>query len=287
MKNTLLNACRCLAILKFAPQLRPLKYALWLSVVVYSSHALSLSPAEQDAQNITELVTANHIIADQGIVDGFGHISVRSVVHPDHYFMSRSRAPAMVTAQDIIEYDLDDNPVNSKGQKPYLERFIHSEIYKQRPDVQSIIHSHSPAVIPYSVSTVRLKPISHSGGFLVNEVPVFEIRDAAGEASDMLVKNKALGAALAQRLGQHPVVLMRGHGMAVVGSSIRVAVSHAVYTERNAVLQTQALQLGGRVSYLTIEEAKATGEFNDGAVDRPWEIWAEQARLHSVISNTH
>ncbi len=257
------------------------KLSLCILLLQYSLTCLALTPEEEDKQRIAELVVANHIIADLGVVDGFGHISVRSVKNPTHYFMSRSRAPASVTAADILEYDLDDHPITNNGMKPYGERFIHSEIYKTRPDVQSIIHSHSPAVIPYSVSDVALKPLSNTAGFLIREVPVFEIRETAGGATDMLVKNKDLGGALAKKLGSATVVLMRGHGMAVVGSSIKLAVAHAFYTERNAQLQTQAIQLGGKINFYTQDEAINAGNFIDSQVDRPWEIWQEQATAHN------
>jgi len=252
-------------------------------IILLTQHAFlafALTPEEEDQKRIADLVLANHIIADQGVVDGFGHISVRSVKNPNHYFMSRSKAPAAVTLQDIIEYDLDDHPINTNGMQPYGERFIHSEIYKARPDVQSIIHSHSPSVIPFSVSDVPLKPIANTSGFLIRDVPVFEIRETAGSATDMLVKNKELGAALAKKLSNANVVLMRGHGMAVVAGSIKLAVSHAIYTERNAQLQMQALQIGGKITFFTEEEALNSGKFIDSQVDRPWEIWAEQANLH-------
>ena len=259
-------------------------YRVLLSILLmhFALPGFALTPEEEDQKRIADLVLANHIIADQGVVDGFGHISVRSVKNPNHYFMSRSRAPAAVTAQDILEYDLDDHPVNPNGMAPYGERFIHSEIYKVRPDVQSIIHSHSPAVIPFSVSDVPLRPLSNTAGFLVTDIPVFEIRETGGGATDMLVKNKDLGSALAKKLGDSSVVLMRGHGMAVVGKSIKVAVSHAVYAERNAQIQLQAIQLGGKVNYYTKDEGVNSGNFIDSAVDRPWEIWAEQAKNHSV-----
>jgi ribulose-5-phosphate 4-epimerase/fuculose-1-phosphate aldolase len=132
-------------------------------------------------------VLANHILADQGILDGFGHVSVRSAKNPNHYFISRSRAPALVTTDDIMEYDFDDHPINAQGRNPYVERFIHSEIYKVRPDVQAVVHSHSPAIIPFGVTEVPLRPISHMGGFLIKEVPVFEIREAGGDETDMLI----------------------------------------------------------------------------------------------------
>ena len=231
------------------------------------------TPEQQDADNIADLVIANHILADQGVVDGFGHVSVRSVKNPSHYFISRSRAPALVTADDIMEYDLDDKPIDARGRSSYLERFIHSEIYKSRPEVQAVVHSHSPAVVPFSVSDVPLKPISHMGGFLVREVPVFEIRESGGNETDMLIRNKDLGAALAKKLGGNPVVLMRGHGDTVVGRSLKIAVFNAVYTETTARLVAEALRLGGKVTFLNEVEAAKVGATNEGQVDRPWEIW--------------
>ena len=234
------------------------------------------TPKQEDAERIADLVLANHIIADQGLVDGFGHVSVRSATNPNHYFISRSRAPALVSGDDIMEYDLDDNPIDARGRSSYLERFIHSEIYKARPDVQSVIHTHSPSAILFSVSDVPLRPISHMGGFLIRQVPVLEIREAGGDESDMLIKNEALGAALAKKLGNGTVVLMRGHGNAVVGQSIKTAVLHAVYTEKNARLQADALRLGGNVTYLNEVEAAKIGEINDQHVDRPWELWKIQ-----------
>jgi HCOMODA/2-hydroxy-3-carboxy-muconic semialdehyde decarboxylase len=237
---------------------------------------------QQDAENIADLVIANHIIADQGVVDGFGHVSVRSVKNPNHYFISRSRAPALVTADDIMEYDFDDNPIDARGRTSYLERFIHSEIYKLRPDVQSVIHSHSAAVIPFSVSDVPLRPISHMGGFLIKEVPVFEIRQAGGNETDMLIRSKPLGAALAAKLGSGSVALMRGHGDVVVGQSLKTAVFHAVYTEQNARLQSEALRLGGKITFLNEVEAAKIGSQNDVLVERPWEIWKNQAVAHAA-----
>jgi ribulose-5-phosphate 4-epimerase/fuculose-1-phosphate aldolase len=240
--------------------------------------ATAATPGQEDAERIADLVLANHILADQHVVDGFGHISVRSAKNPNHYFISRSRAPELVTADDIMEYDLDDNAIDARGRSSYLERFIHSEIYKARPDVQSVVHSHSAAVIPFTVSDMPLRPISHMAGFLVRAVPVFEIRDAGGNESDMLIRNKQLGAALAIKLGKGTVALMRGHGDAVVGTSIKTAVLRAVYTDLNAHLQTEAMGLGGNVTYLNEVEAAKIGEINDQQVERPWEIWKKHAQ---------
>jgi len=235
------------------------------------------TPDQEDVERIADLVLANHILADQNVLDGFGHVSVRSAKNPNHYFISRSRAPAMVSADDIMEYDFDDHAIDARGRSSYVERFIHSEIYKVRPDVQAVVHSHSPAVIPFGVSSIPLRPISHMGGFLIKEVPVFEIREAGGNETDMLVRNEELGAALAKKLGNATVVLMRGHGDAVVGQSLKHAVFHAIYAEFNAHIQSDALKLGGKVTYLNEAEAAKIGAINDTLVDRPWEIWKTQA----------
>ena len=235
------------------------------------------TPDQEDVERIADLVLANHILADQNVLDGFGHVSVRSAKNPNHYFISRSRAPAMVSADDIMEYDFDDHAIDARGRSSYVERFIHSEIYKVRPDVQAVVHSHSPAVIPFGVSGIPLRPISHMGGFLIKEVPVFEIREAGGNETDMLVRNEELGAALAKKLGNATVVLMRGHGDAVVGQSLKHAVFHAIYAEFNAHIQSDALKLGGKVTYLNEAEAAKIGAVNDTLVDRPWEIWKTQA----------
>ncbi|MFM8548818.1 MAG: class II aldolase/adducin family protein, partial [Betaproteobacteria bacterium] len=178
---------------------------------------------------LEDLVVANRILAGLGVVDGFGHISVRHPDRPDRFFVSRSLAPEMVTVQDIMELDLAGNPVDGDTRRPYLERFIHGEIYAARPDVQSVVHSHAPSVVPFTASSVRLRPICHMGSFLSNSIPNFEIRERFG-ATDMLVRNREQGAALAQSLGPDTVVLMRGHGFCAVGPTIPVAVFRAVYT---------------------------------------------------------
>ncbi len=244
-----------------------------------AQNAAPKTPQQQDDENIADLVLANHILADQGVLDGFGHVSVRSVKNPTHYFISRSRAPALVAPEDIMEYDLDDNAIDARGRSSYYERFIHSEVYKARPDVNAVIHSHSPAVVPFSVSNVPLKPVSHMAGFLIGAVPVFEIREAGGNETNMLVGNKVLGAALAKRLGSGPVVLMRGHGDTVVGPALKTAVIRAIYTELNARLEAEALRLGGTVTFLNEVEAAKIGAIEDRD-DRPWEIWKSQALAH-------
>jgi ribulose-5-phosphate 4-epimerase/fuculose-1-phosphate aldolase len=238
------------------------------------------TPEQDDAERRADLVIANHILADEGIVDGFGHVSVRSAKNPNHYFISRSRAPAMVLTEDIMEYDLDDNAVDAHGRASYIERFIHSEIYKVRPDVVAVVHSHSAGVIPFGVTNVPLKPVWHMAGFLIKEVPVWEIREAGGNETDMLVRNKSLGAALAKKLGDGTVVLMRGHGDAVVGRSLKTAVAQAIYTEVNARVLADALRLGGNITFLNEKEATNLSDI-ESQVERPWEIWKNQALSRS------
>lgn len=255
---------------------------LWLAGPLVALAAAPPTPEQEDAQRIADLVLANHILADQGIVDAFGHVSVRSAKNPNRYFISRSRAPQLVGADDIMEYDLEDNAIDARGRSSYLERFIHSEIYKARPDVQAVVHTHSQAVIPFTVSSVPLRPISHMAGFLIKDVPVFEIREAGGNETDMLVRNKSLGAALAKKMGKATVVLLRGHGDTVVGNTLKTAVLHAIYTDVNARLQTQAIQLGGKVTYLNEVEAAKIGEINDQQIDRPWDIWKSRVTSDSA-----
>ena len=247
-----------------------------IGLVVAAAVAPS-GPAETE-RLIDDLVAANRILAAEGVLDGFGHVSVRHHAAPDRFLLARSMAPALVAADDIMEFDLDGNPIEVRGRTAYLERFIHSEIYRANPEVQAVVHSHSPAVIPFGVVNVPLRPVFHLGGFLGSGVPVFEIRDAGGPATDMLIRNPALGAALAKRLGAAPVALMRGHGDVVVGRSVREAVFRAVYTEVNARLASDALRLGGgEAVFLNEDEARMAAETNAAQIGRPWELWKAKA----------
>ncbi|MBV9249237.1 MAG: class II aldolase/adducin family protein [Acetobacteraceae bacterium] len=248
--------------------------ALMVGPVSAQTPPASAGPADQAL--LDDLVSANRILYDQGVVDGFGHVSARHDKDPNRYMLARSMAPALVTKDDILEYDLDSNPVDARGRASYLERFIHGEIYKARPDVRAVVHSHSPAVIPYADTGVPLKPMNHIASFLGEGVPVFEIRDAAGPASDMLIRNASLGHALAAKLGPHPVVLMRGHGSTAAAQSVRHVVFRAVYTEVNARMESEALRLGNPV-FLNAEEAAAATNTNDALVDRPWALWKQRA----------
>ena len=231
-----------------------------------------------DPSLIQDLVDANHILFHQGIVDAFGHVSARHDKQPDRFLLSRNLAPAQVSAADIVEYGIDDaEPIDADAPRGYLERCIHSEIYKARPDVMAVVHNHSPAVLPFGlVKGAVFKPVCHMCGFLGSGPPVFEIRDAAGDASDLLIRNRTLGAALAKSLGGGRVVLMRGHGCTIVAESLRVAIYRAVYTELNAKLLLQALPLG-EVQYLTAGEAEATRITNEGQAERPWNLWKRLA----------
>jgi ribulose-5-phosphate 4-epimerase/fuculose-1-phosphate aldolase len=219
-----------------------------------------------------DLVAGNRILAGLGIVDGFGHISARHPDHPDRFLISRSLAPELVTREDIMELHLDGSPVGADTRKPYLERFIHGEIYRKRPDVHSVVHSHAPAVVPFTSSSLRLRPICHMGSFLPNGVSVFEIRERFN-ATNMLVTNPAQGEALAEVLAKDTVVLMRGHGFCSVGQTIPVAVFRAVYTQNNAELQSRTIALGGEVTYLADDEAALSEATNRAVIDRPWGLW--------------
>ncbi len=228
---------------------------------------------------LEDLVAANRILVDQGVLDGYGHVSVRHDRDMSRYLMSRSIAPELVTVADIMEYDLDSNPVDPRGRTTYLERFIHGEIYKLRPDVKAVLHSHSPSLIPFGVTGVPLRPLYHMSAFLWVGVPVFDIRAASGGSTDMLVRNPALGVSLAQTLGARPVALMRGHGNVVVGDSLPQVVFRGVYTEVNAKLQAQAMALSGNVTYLDPEEAKKAEASVGGTIGRPWELWKRKVPI--------
>jgi ribulose-5-phosphate 4-epimerase/fuculose-1-phosphate aldolase len=227
---------------------------------------------------IEDIVAANRILSDQGVVDGFGHVSARHEEDSGRFLLARSMAPGLVTADDILEFDLTGNALDSRGRTLYVERFIHSEIYKADPEIKAIVHSHSPSIIPFGVTSVPLRPIYHMSSFLGAGVPIFEIRDIGGPATDMLIRDPELGAALAKSIGKSAVVLMRGHGNVVVGDSVQQVVFRAIYTEVNAKLQVEALRLGaGEVDFLNSEEAAKATATNNAVLRRPWELWKRQA----------
>ena len=233
---------------------------------------MSIKPPAADL--VDRLVYANRILYDQGIVDGLGHVSLRHDSEPGAFLLSCNRAPGMVRRQDIMAYDYDGNTLLDRQQRPYLERFIHAEIYRARPDVMAVVHSHSQSVIPFAITQHALRPVFHMSGFLGAGSAHFEIREAGGD-TDMLIRSSYLGQALARSLGSHSCVLMRGHGSTVVGSSLEQAVYRAIYTEVNARLQLAAQGLGD-ITFLNLEEAKLSSDMNDGQIPRSWSLWVKR-----------
>jgi HCOMODA/2-hydroxy-3-carboxy-muconic semialdehyde decarboxylase len=232
-----------------------------------------VTPAGFDASLVESLVVGSRILAEFGVLDGFGHVSARDPSNPGHFLMSRSLAPALVTADDIMAFDLDGNAVDGSGRAVFLERFIHGEIYKARPDVMAVVHTHSPGVIPFTVTGVPLRPLYHNPAFLAAGAPLWDIRNQFGD-TDMLVRDAARGRSLAEALGDKAVVLMRGHGDVTVGPSVKVAVFRAYYTDVNARLQSQAIALGGEITYLTPLEGAKADAVNLAVIDRIWNLWA-------------
>ena len=233
----------------------------------------STTPFPSDtAALIDDIVIGSRILAEFGVLDGFGHVSARDPANPSHFLMSRSLAPALVTAGDIMAFDLDGNAIDGGNRSVFLERFIHGEIYKARPDVMAVVHTHSPGVIPFSVSQVPLRAIYHNAAFLAAGAPVWDIRKDFGE-TDMLVRDGPRGKSLAQALGDKSVVLMRGHGDVTVGPSVKLAVFRAYYTDVDARLQSQAMALGGEINYLTPGEGAKADAINLVVLDRIWSLW--------------
>jgi len=204
------------------------------------------------------------------VVDGYGHVSVRHDKDPNRYLIARSVAPALVTPADILELDLDSVAVDLRGRKLYLERYIHGEIYKARPDVKSVVHHHSAAVIPFGITGVPLRPVYHMAAFVGKGVPVFDTRDVAGD-TDLLVKTPELGKALARTLGDKPAALMRGHGAVVVGESLPMSVGRSIYLQMDARLQADAMVLGWNAKYLDAGEVEALRGLDN--YERAWDMW--------------
>ena len=253
---------------------------LCAAVVFSASNRAAQSPPAPDRKLIEDIVYANRILYDQGVVDAFGHVSARDDKDPNRFLMARSVAPGLVTSSDILEFDRNGEPIDARGRKVYLERFIHAAIYRARPDVKAIVHSHSPAVIPFGVTGTILRPIDQMSAFLGAGAPIFEIRDTAGMTNLLITDNK-LGDALAKSLGDRAVVLMRGHGSVAVGDSILQVVHRAIYTEVNAHLQAEAARLGP-INFLTPEEAAKADAVTDSqaSISRPWELW--KARIGKI-----
>lgn len=226
-------------------------------------------------QALEDLVTANHLLANEEVLDGFGHISIRHPDRPDRFFLSRSRSPELVTLDDLMEFDLDCNPINQSNRAMYGERPIHGGIYKLRPDVNAVIHHHSPAILPFTFTKEKLRPVYHMGGVMGREVPSWDIRTKFGD-TDLLVVTMEQGLDMAQALGQNRMVLMRRHGVTIAGSSLRQAVFIAVFSTDNAKLQLAAR--GAECEYLSDGEIDETGGLLTMpiAMDRAWEYWSRR-----------
>jgi len=236
---------------------------------------ISLAAAAQPNPSlVNELVLANHILANEGVLDAYGHVSVRDDRNPSHFLLASHMAAGVVTAADIVEYDLDSKPVRPNAPTGYTERFIHGEIYRARPDVMAVVHSHPADVIAFSVTGVPMRPLTHMAAFLEGPVPVFEIRNAGG-MTDMLIRDSKLGHALAQTLGNKHAALLRGHGAVVVAPSLHVVVGRSYYMMVSAKVQLEAMQIGGgKVTYLEPEEARKAAP-QDG-FERAWDLWKQE-----------
>jgi len=224
---------------------------------------------------IIELVLANHILYDQNAVDGYGHISIRNPINPNTFFLARSVAPSLAQISDVMEFDMDGKALNGDTRVAYGERFIHSGILRNRPDINSVVHGHAASILPYGLTHGNLKPVYHMSAFLGEGTPIFEIREFAQPSpdTDMFISNPTLGQALAKTMDQKNFVLMRGHGYAAAGESIRQVVFRSVYAIQNAAIQTEASKMG-KVQYLTAEEAKKSQATIEKTINRPWELWS-------------
>jgi HCOMODA/2-hydroxy-3-carboxy-muconic semialdehyde decarboxylase len=228
-------------------------------------------------KELEDLVAAYRVLAEYGVIDAYGHVSVRSPRDPSRYYLARAIAPERVQVEDLIEYDLDSRPIDENGRESVRERFIHGEVFRSRPEVMAVVHNHSPSVVPFSVTGVPMRPIFHMAAFIGEGLPNFEIRDAQ-KGTDLLVKTPQLGKALAKSLGPKPAALMRGHGAVVVGENLPRAVGRSVYLELSARMQMQAMLLAGEkgsITYMDDAEVKASVPVQN--YNRAWPVWREKA----------
>src|SRR5690242_20850025 len=259
---------------------RAILFALAVACVASAAAAQPApnSAGPPDPQLIEDLVAANRILADHGLLDGWGHVSVRHNRDPNRYLMSRGLSADLVTAKDIIEFDLDSRPVDTHGLPMsglFTERYIHGEIYKLRPDVMAIVHTHAPSLIPFGVTKIPLQPMYHRSAFISFGIPVFEIRERAG-MTDMLIRNAILGRNLAETLGDHPAALMRGHGAVVVGPSLPRVVGRTIFLALNATLQAEAMRMDAPITYMDPEEARKIEAREGHGLARTWEGWKQK-----------
>ena len=228
-----------------------------------------------DKDLLDDLVAANRILAAHGVIDAYGHVSIRSPENPQRFLLARSIAPETVQAGDILEYGLDGEPLDAARKRDSVsERYIHSEIYRARPDVMSVVHNHSPSVIPFSVTGVKMRALFHMASFIGDGLPNFEIRKVK-KGSDLLVRDPRLGKALARTLASKPAVLMRGHGSAVTGEDLQRAVGRSIYLEMSARMQMQAMAMSSRITFLDAAEVKASAPVQD--YKRAWPLWRAKA----------
>jgi HCOMODA/2-hydroxy-3-carboxy-muconic semialdehyde decarboxylase len=237
---------------------------------------------DTEEQRIADLISCNHVMFDLGLADAMGHPSVRSKNNPSHYYMAQSIATGLVSRDDIVELDENSKKVGPAHMREHGERFIHGEIYRVRPDVQAVVHCHTPEVIPFGVTGTPMRPLLHMAGFLVDGAPVFDVREVKdnGGHDGMLVENTELGRACAQKLGKSAVVLMRGHGMSTVGATVQQATARAWYTYVNAVIALDTQRLGGKP--IIINEAEALGRRPGRLPERNWPLWKARADARSA-----
>jgi len=236
---------------------------------------MSISGGPVDRAVLEDLAASSRILADQGVFDAAGHVSMRHPGHPERFLMSRSLAPQMITADDIMEFDIDSNAIDARGRNGFIERYLHGEIFRARPDVMAIAHSHSPSTIAFGLSNVPMRAMYHNAAFLAAGVPVFDIREKFG-ATDIVISTAEKGAALAKVLADKPVALLRAHGMVAIGPSLPVAVFRAIFTVTSAAIQHQALALGGPVAALDAEEGRLADVVNVQTVGRAWDLWKKR-----------
>jgi ribulose-5-phosphate 4-epimerase/fuculose-1-phosphate aldolase len=236
---------------------------------------------------IEDLIIANRILADQQVLDAYGDISIRHPRNPERFLMGRVLPPLLVTEDDIVEYDLAANAFGARPEFDHCtERFLHSEIYRMRPDVNAVVHSHSSAVIPFANTNIALRPMVHLTAFLSPDVPIFEIRQAAKAKTNLLVADDRLGRSVAETLGHNAVALLRGHGAVIVASSLSLAVFRAIYTDINARMQMHAMATGEPITFLNLDEAMEANKLLDNIHRRAWHLWKWRLQHQSVTSDS-
>jgi len=228
-----------------------------------------------EVASLDDLAAASRILADQGVFDAAGHVSMRHPRHTERFLMSRSLAPALVTADDIMEFTLECEACDARGRPAFIERYLHGGIYRNRPDVMAVAHGHSPSVVPFGLVATPMRATYHNAAFLAAGVPVFDIRAKFG-MTDIVINSAERGAAVAEALGDKSVVLLRAHGFVAVGPSLQAAVFRAVFTEISARVQLQAAVLGGPIAALDAEEGRMADAINLATLGRSWELWRKR-----------